>query len=300
MPSGTAIVDRRITVSAILCVALMAILWTGPYVVRDDLFSGDAAHHVFWFYQFANPALFPNDLSIEYFASDSVAPSGYRAFYAVLTSWFDAQRAAEWVAVAAGGIVGLARLAARPGAAAGCAAGHRPARGGRPGVPHASDRPDLADGLSAQFRAADDPAVPLGAGVRPIPVGRCFLACRGVHLSGDDRCPRAGVGTGLPRRSGPRPTHAAALAVERDPRRAGAGRNRSGHGHPGECRPHGDLRAGDVIARVWTWAVGSSCGGPAGGSTGSRTTAPGLAGRPRSWLPAWQPAPSYCWRASAG
>ena len=84
----------------------MAILWTGPYVVRDDLFSGDAAHHVFWFYQYANPALFPNDLSIEYFASDSVAPSGYRAFYAVLTSWFDAQRAAEWVAVVLVGLSG--------------------------------------------------------------------------------------------------------------------------------------------------------------------------------------------------
>ena len=106
MLSGTARLDRRITASAVLCIALMAILWTGPYVVRDDLFSGDAAHHVFWFYQNANPALFPNDLSIEYFASDSVAPSGYRALYAVLTAWFDAQHAAEWMAVLLVGLSG--------------------------------------------------------------------------------------------------------------------------------------------------------------------------------------------------
>ena len=98
MPEAANSVRRLLSVAAALCVVLTATLWVGPYVSRDDVFSGDAAHHVFWFYRYANPALFPHDLSIEYFASDSVAPHGYRALYAILAHWFDAQRVAEWVA----------------------------------------------------------------------------------------------------------------------------------------------------------------------------------------------------------
>jgi hypothetical protein len=97
MPEAINNAGRTLMASAAFCVFLIAVLWTGPYIARDDVFSGDAAHHVFWFYRYADPALFPHDLSIEYFASDSVAPRGYRALYAVLAHWFDAQRVAEWV-----------------------------------------------------------------------------------------------------------------------------------------------------------------------------------------------------------
>jgi hypothetical protein len=76
--------SHALRVSACLCVVLAIALWAGPVVLREDLFNGDAAHHVFWLYRYADPTLFPNDLSIEYFASLSVAPWGYRALYAVV------------------------------------------------------------------------------------------------------------------------------------------------------------------------------------------------------------------------
>lgn len=86
--------------SALACVLAGIALWLGPWLLRPDLFSGDAAHHIFWLYRFADPALFPGDLSIEYFSSDAVAPIGYRAIYAVLAPWVDVLAAAEWLSVA--------------------------------------------------------------------------------------------------------------------------------------------------------------------------------------------------------
>jgi hypothetical protein len=49
----------------------------GPYVVQDD-----ARQHVFWMERFLDSQLFPNDLIADYF--QSVAPSGYSAFYNVI------------------------------------------------------------------------------------------------------------------------------------------------------------------------------------------------------------------------
>jgi hypothetical protein len=99
-PSTTRAVHgaRALRISAWVCTALAVLLWAGPSLVREDLFNGDATHHVFWLYRYADPALFPNDLSIEYFASHSVAPWGYRALYAILASAFDALLVAEIVA----------------------------------------------------------------------------------------------------------------------------------------------------------------------------------------------------------
>ncbi len=96
--SLTASAARALRISAWICLALAIVLWTGPSIIRQDLFNGDATQHVFWLYRYADPTLFPNDISIEYFASPAVAPWGYRALYAVLASSADAQRAAEVVA----------------------------------------------------------------------------------------------------------------------------------------------------------------------------------------------------------
>lgn len=49
------------------------------YVVQDD-----ARQHIFWMQRYLNPSLFPNDLIADYF--QSVAPPGYKAFYALWTS----------------------------------------------------------------------------------------------------------------------------------------------------------------------------------------------------------------------
>jgi hypothetical protein len=51
--------------------------FSGPYVVQDD-----ARQHVFWMERFLDSELFPNDLIADYF--QSVAPSGYSAFYNVI------------------------------------------------------------------------------------------------------------------------------------------------------------------------------------------------------------------------
>ncbi len=75
------------------------LLWLGPWILRPDLFTGDATHHVFWLYRYADPLLFPGDLSIEYFSSHSVAPMGYRAIYAALAPWVDVLLAAEWISI---------------------------------------------------------------------------------------------------------------------------------------------------------------------------------------------------------
>ena len=90
-------VVRALQISAACCVMVATMLWVGPYALRSDLFSGDAAQHVYWLYRYADPSLFPNDLSVTYFSSHSVAPWGYRALYGVLAAHVDAQLAAELV-----------------------------------------------------------------------------------------------------------------------------------------------------------------------------------------------------------
>jgi hypothetical protein len=89
---------HELRVSGFLCIVLATVLWAGPAVLRADLFNGDAAHHVFWLYRYADPTLFPNDLSIEYFASPSVAPWGYRALYAMIVLLGDTLLVAKIVA----------------------------------------------------------------------------------------------------------------------------------------------------------------------------------------------------------
>jgi hypothetical protein len=83
--------------SALACMVLAAVLWVGPWLLRADLFYDDAAHHVFWLYQYADPALFPGDVTVAYFKTS--ATWAYRALYFVLAPLLDAQVAAESVSI---------------------------------------------------------------------------------------------------------------------------------------------------------------------------------------------------------
>ena len=82
--------------SAAVCGVLAVTLWVGPYLARPDLFYDDVAHHVFWLYQLAEPALFPDDLTVAYFHTS--APWGYRAVYYAVVPFIDALLATKMVA----------------------------------------------------------------------------------------------------------------------------------------------------------------------------------------------------------
>jgi hypothetical protein len=83
--------------SALLCAVLAALFWIGPYAFRVDIFNNDAAHHIFWLYQYADAGLFPDDLSIQYFHTS--APWGYRALYAMVAPVMDVLLAAELLSI---------------------------------------------------------------------------------------------------------------------------------------------------------------------------------------------------------
>ena len=74
---------------------LAAALWVVPYASRSDLFYDDATQHIFWLYRYADPGLFPGDLTVDYFRTS--APWGYRALYACLAPVVDVLSAAEWL-----------------------------------------------------------------------------------------------------------------------------------------------------------------------------------------------------------
>jgi hypothetical protein len=83
--------------SAIVCVLLTAVLLYGPYLARVDLFNNDVAHHVFWLYRYADPALFPGDITVDYFKTSALW--GYRALYVGVAPMFDLLCAAEWLSL---------------------------------------------------------------------------------------------------------------------------------------------------------------------------------------------------------
>jgi hypothetical protein len=97
----------RVTASVSLAAILGAAAWVGPFLLRADLFDGDAAHHVFWLYRYADPALFPGDVTVDYLRTS--APAGYRALYAALVPFLDAMFASKLVSfLLFAGSVGLA------------------------------------------------------------------------------------------------------------------------------------------------------------------------------------------------
>jgi hypothetical protein len=82
---------------AALVVLVAAALWCGPSILRADLFDGDAAHHIFWLYRFAESGLFPADITVDYLRTS--APLGYRALYFALAPWLDAMFASKLVSL---------------------------------------------------------------------------------------------------------------------------------------------------------------------------------------------------------
>jgi hypothetical protein len=89
--------DVTLRWAALFCVALGGLLFYGPYLVRADLFADDVSHHIFWLYRYADPSLFPDDISVTYFQTS--APWGYRAIYAGIAQVFDVLTASQWLAV---------------------------------------------------------------------------------------------------------------------------------------------------------------------------------------------------------
>ena len=89
--------ERLPIIAAVVSALIGSILWAGPAIWRADIFDGDAAHHVFWLYQYSDAALFPNDLSVHYLRTS--APLGYRALYGSLAPFFDALVATEWLSI---------------------------------------------------------------------------------------------------------------------------------------------------------------------------------------------------------
>ena len=91
--------ERLFHVAALVSGLVAAALAIGPTLARPTMFDGDARQHVYWLYRYADPTLFPGDISVEYFSSRSVAPLGYQAIYALLAAHIDALLAAKFVAV---------------------------------------------------------------------------------------------------------------------------------------------------------------------------------------------------------
>jgi len=86
---------RTLKLAVLVCAAIAVTLWAGPYISRVDLFANDAAQHIFWLYRYADPSLFPNDLTARFFSLPSSAPWGYRGLYASIAPFVDVLFAAE-------------------------------------------------------------------------------------------------------------------------------------------------------------------------------------------------------------
>ena len=93
-------IQRRPGVWLSAFVLLVSVAWILPELVRDDIYDGDAAHHVYWAYAYADPALFPDDFASEYFAHPSIVPPGYDLLYRGMAKVLDVQVAGELLAAA--------------------------------------------------------------------------------------------------------------------------------------------------------------------------------------------------------
>jgi hypothetical protein len=90
--------DVWLRIAAIVTVILGVTLWAGPALWRSDIIDDDANQHIFWLYRYADPALFPHDITVDYFRTS--APLGYRGLYALIAPWFDVLQAAKVLAAA--------------------------------------------------------------------------------------------------------------------------------------------------------------------------------------------------------
>lgn len=104
--------QKPFRLATLVMMVLGAALWVGPGVLRPDLFDGDAAHHIFWLYQYVDPTLFPGDLTVEYLRTSSTL--GYRVLYGALAPLIDPMFASKLVSgVLFASSVGLAHLLGR-------------------------------------------------------------------------------------------------------------------------------------------------------------------------------------------
>jgi hypothetical protein len=94
---------RRLQTAGLIALAIWALAATVRVgivpLLRDDLYQGDAAQHVFWTYRFIDPSLFPGDLSALYFSQPHFASMGWRTLFRVGAPWIDPQRLSEWIAI---------------------------------------------------------------------------------------------------------------------------------------------------------------------------------------------------------
>ncbi len=65
-----------------------------PTLARQDVYEDDAAQHIWWMYQFQDPALFPDDPSVAYFRR-LIDPPGYKMLFGALGRFIDAQVLSE-------------------------------------------------------------------------------------------------------------------------------------------------------------------------------------------------------------
>jgi len=93
-------IEYRSAVWFWIFISIATLLWILPELLRDDLYDGDAAHHVYWAYKYTDPTLFPHDFASEYFADPSIVPKGYNALYWALAQILDIQIASELLGAA--------------------------------------------------------------------------------------------------------------------------------------------------------------------------------------------------------
>lgn len=89
--------DWSLRAAAVVTVLISAALWVGPSLLRPDLVDDDATQHIYWLYQYADPLLFVDDLSVRYFHTS--APLGYRILYALIVPHVDALFAAGLLSI---------------------------------------------------------------------------------------------------------------------------------------------------------------------------------------------------------
>jgi hypothetical protein len=83
--------------AAVGVVLLLTLARTVPNLMRPELYESDANQHIFWMYQYVDPALFPDDPITRFYMTDAVSPLGYRVLYRELSRGIDPLAAAKIV-----------------------------------------------------------------------------------------------------------------------------------------------------------------------------------------------------------
>ena len=88
--------SRGLVLFLALLTLAQTIRWFLPDYLRADIFSDDAAQHIWWTQRFADPGLFPHDFIADFFSRPVFAPPGWQAiFHLLVPLWGDAQAVSE-------------------------------------------------------------------------------------------------------------------------------------------------------------------------------------------------------------